>query len=167
MFTCTKCPAQVTYPANFCTQCGAPMVYQPQGEVLSPNTGSAPNMSRFPNPDQAVAHGFGRVFGLHPGVAFFTIAVNLMLFSTDGLAALFAPVTVGGDILPALLISAVAGAGVGYVTYLGQMKWYGDDHEGAKVKGLITGILTAIPTGLPGILFGSVALAGLLKRGKR
>ncbi|HTV53784.1 MAG TPA: hypothetical protein VMI06_02605 [Terriglobia bacterium] len=167
MATCSNCSAQVVGPANFCTRCGAPMVSQPQGEILPPVEGRMPNSPKFPNPDQAVAHGFGRVFGLHPGVAFFTCAVNMMLFGKDGLAAIFAPVTMGGDVPLALFISAAAGAVVGYVTYLGQMKWYGDDHEGAKVKGLISGVLTAIPTGLPGILFGSVALAGVLKRGKR
>jgi hypothetical protein len=55
---------------------------------------------------------------------------------------------------------------VGYITFLGQKKWSGDDYESAKIKGLITGVLTAIPTGLPGMLFGSAALAGLLLRKK-
>jgi hypothetical protein len=143
------------------------MVSPPQPEILPPEARSAANMSKLPDPHQAVAHGFGRVFDLHPGVAFFTCAVNMMLFGKDGLAAIFAPVTLGGDVLPALFISGVVGVATGYVTYLGQRHWSMDDHENAKVKGLITGILTAIPTGLPGVLFGGVALLGLLRRGKR
>jgi hypothetical protein len=165
MFTCKNCLAESQHPSNFCARCGAPMALQ--GEVLPPSGASGPNMPGMPHPDQAVAHGFGRILELHPGIAFFTVCVNLMLFGKDGLAAIFAPLTAGGDVPVALFFSVLAGAAVGWVSFRGQMKWYGDDQESAKIKGLITGILTAIPTGLPGVLFGSVALVGLLKRGKR
>jgi hypothetical protein len=167
MLTCNSCSRQVVGPAGFCNYCGAAIVPQSQPEILPPQPGFAPNMSKLPNSHQAVAHGFGSAFGLHPGIALFTCAVNIMLFSKDGLAILLAPFTGGLDIPAALFISGVAGAAVGYVTYLGQMKFAADDHESAKVRGMITGILTAIPTGLPGALFGGVALVGLLKRGKR
>jgi hypothetical protein len=135
-------------------------------EVIPPGADNMTATARVSNPDYATAQGFGHVFGLHPAVAFFTIAVNLMLFGKDGLALVLAPATAGGDIPIALLISVAVGAVAGYVTYLGQMKWYADDHESAKIKALITGILTAIPTGLPGMLFGSAALAGLFLRKK-
>jgi hypothetical protein len=167
MVTCANCQTQMVGPAGFCNRCGMPMVYPPQPDIIPPHNGATPNVPKFTNSDQAVAHGFGQVFGLHPGVAFFTIAVNLMLFGKDGLAALLALPTGGVDVPVALLISGLAGAAVGYVNYLGQRKWDGDDHESAKIKGLITGVLTAIPTGLPGLLFGSVAVVRLLKRGKR
>jgi len=49
-------------------------------------------------------------------------------------------VTGGADIPVALVISMLAGAVVGYITFLGQKKWSGDDYESAKIKGLITGI---------------------------
>lgn len=163
MFTCpnSSCLTRFTEPGNFCTACGAPMFDELPQEVIPPRAGYAPPASGVPNADHATAHGFGYIFGLHPAVACFTIAVNLMLFGKDGMAIAIAIPTGGADIPIALLISAAVGAIVGYVTYLGQMKWYADDHESAKIKALITGVLTAIPTGLPGILFGSAALAGL------
>jgi hypothetical protein len=168
MFTCpnSDCRTQFSTPGNFCTKCGASMVDEPSQEVIPPRADYMPATARVSNPDYATARGFGRIFGLHSGVAFFTIAVNGMLFGKDGLALVLAPVVGGADIPPALIISMIAGAVVGYITYLGQMKWYADDHESAKIKALITGVLTAIPTGLPGMLFGSAALAGLLLRKK-
>ena len=153
MFTCSRCLAQFA-PSDACPRCGAPV------SVRS-------NVIPRPDAHRTTARGFGYVFGLHPGIAFFTIAVNLMLFSKDGLALVLAPATAGADIPVALVISMIVGAAVGYVTYLGQKKWYDDDGESARIKGLITGILTAIPTGLPGMLFGSAALAGLVLRKKR
>jgi hypothetical protein len=167
MTQCQNCLTQLVGAANYCTTCGAAIVSQHQPEILPPGTGFVSGAPRVANPHHAVAHGFGKIFGLHPGVAFFTIAANLMLFGGDGLAALLT-VSTGGAALPIVIfISAAAGAAVGYVTYLGQMRFNGDDQESAKIKALVTGILTAIPTRLPGILFGSVALAGLLGRGKR
>jgi hypothetical protein len=142
------------------------MLAEPTQEIIPPRAEYMPAITRVSNADHATAQGFGHVFGLHPAIAFFTIAVNLMLFGKDGLALVLAGPTAGGDIPIALLISAAVGAVAGYVTYLGQMKWYADDHESAKIKALITGVLTAIPTGLPGMLFGSAALAGLLLRKK-
>lgn len=166
MFACsnTKCSAQSAYPANFCNKCGASMVLRPQAEVLPPIGTGGSDTSKSPNPHQAVAHGFGGVFGLHPGVAFFVIAANLMLFGGDGLLGLIVVGTGGIGAVPALLLSVAAGAAVGYVAYLGQMKFAGDDHESAKIRGMITGILTAIPTRLPGVLFGAFALLGMLRR---
>jgi hypothetical protein len=168
MFTCPNdaCLTQFTTPGNFCTVCGAPMFEQPTQEVIPPGAGYTSASSGVPNADHAMAHGLGNIFGLHPAVAFFTMGVNLMLFGKDGLALALALPTGGGDLAPALLISVGVGALVGYVTYLGQMKWYTEDHESAKIKALITGVLTAIPTGLPGMLFGSAALAGMLLRKK-
>ncbi len=166
MFTCpnSECLTQFTAPGNFCTVCGAPMFDQPTQEVIPPGAAYASSTSGAPNADHTMAHGLGNIFGLHPAVAFFTMGVNLMLFGKDGLALALALPTGGADISIALLISVGVGALVGYVTYLGQMKWYAEDHESAKIKALITGVLTAIPTGLPGMLFGSVALAGLLRK---
>jgi len=168
MFTCpnSDCQSQFTTPGNFCTACGAPMLAEPTQEIIPPGVGYTPPTSGVSNADHVTVRGFGNIFGLHPAVSFFTIAVNLMLFGKDGLALVLAAPTAGGDIPIALLISVAVGALAGYVTYLGQMKWYADDHESAKIKALITGVLTAIPTGLPGMLFGSAALAGLLLRKK-
>jgi hypothetical protein len=166
MFTCDNCQTQFPEPGNFCTACGAPMFTEYAQEVIPPGPGFTASTSGVSNSDQATARGFGYVFGLHPAVAFFTIAVNLMLFGKDGLAIVLGPATGFADVPVALVISVAVGAVVGYVGFLGQMKWHGDDQESAKIKGLITGILTGIPTGLPGMLFGSAALAGLLLRKK-
>ena len=168
MFTCpnSSCQSQFTEPGNFCTECGASMLAEPTQEIVPPHSGYVPAVSEISHPDHATARGLGNVFGLYPGIACFTVAVNLMLFGKDGLALVLAGPTAGGDIPIALFISVAAGAVVGYVTYLGQMKWYSDDRESAKIKALITGVLTAIPTGLPGVLFGSAALAGLFLRKK-
>jgi hypothetical protein len=166
MFACQNCFAEFTTPGGFCTRCGTDMSYQLQPEVIPPAPHAAAAPYGVPNAHQATAHGLGHIFGLHPAVAFFMMAVNLMLFGGDGLAMVLALPTGLADIPIALLISVAAGAFVGYVSYLGQMKWNSDDHESAKIKALITGFLTAIPTGLPGMLFGSVALAGLLLRRK-
>jgi hypothetical protein len=164
MFACQNCFAEFTAPGGFCTKCGTDMSYQLQTEVIPSGPHAAAGSYGVPNAHQATAHGLGHIFGLHPAVAFFTMAVNLMLFGGDGLAIAIAIPTGGADLPIALLISVAAGALVGYVTYLGQMKWDLEDHESAKIKALITGVLTAIPTGLPGMLFGSVALAGMLLR---
>lgn len=166
MYQCKNCLTQFTTAGNFCDKCGARMSLQPQQEVIPPQPGFTAHFSNAVNPHQAAARGFERVFGLHPGIAFFTIAVNLMLFGKDGVAVILAGPTAGVDLPVALGISMVVGATVGYVTYLGQKKWYGDDDESAKIKGMITGVLTAIPTGLPGMLFGSAAIAGSLLRRK-
>lgn len=162
MFTCYHCGAKFTEERSLCASCGARFA-SPGQEIIPPQPGLTSNVS---SPDQATARGLGRIFGLHPGIAFFTVAVNLMLFGKDGLALVLAPITGGADLPVALAASMVAGAVVGYITYLGQKKWFADDHESAKIKGLITGVLTAIPTGLPGVLFGSAALMGLLWRKK-
>jgi hypothetical protein len=167
MFTCQNCQTQFATPGGFCTACGTDMSYQMQQEVIPPERGGEARSYAIPNAYQATAHGLGSIFGLHPAVAFFTLAVNLMMFGKDGVALLLAPITAGSDIPLALLISVGVGALIGYVTYLGQMKWDGDDHESARIKAMITGILTALPTGLPGMLFGSVALAGLLRRERK
>jgi hypothetical protein len=165
---CSQCGVQLHELSKFCSRCGAPN-RQLYSQPPLPVSSSYPPIPA--NPHQAVAHGFGSVFGLHTGIAFFTVAVNIMLFGTDGLATLSAIVTGGTDIpiaLPAVLtISCLAGAAVGIITYMGQKKWYGDDAESARIKGLITGVLTAIPTGLPGMLFGGVAVLGALLRRKK
>jgi len=67
------------------------------------------------------------------------------------------------------LLSVPVGIALGFITYKAQRHWYGDDRESAIIKALIVGLLTAIPTSLPGFLTipsGIVGLAHLLS-GKR
>jgi hypothetical protein len=126
--------------------------------VLSPQ-----NLQQYPYFPQAVtqplpvhhpaerARGFGQWFGIHPTIAFLALVVDLMLFGGEVLTL--------GSILP---ISIGAGALLGYITYLAQRKWYGDDKESAMIKGLILGFLTAIPTPLPAILSVPSGIVGLV-----
>jgi ABC-type xylose transport system permease subunit len=67
------------------------------------------------------------------------------------------------------LLSVPAGVVLGVITYKAQRHWYGDDRESALIKGLIVGLLTAIPTSLPGLLTipsGVVGLLHMLRRKK-
>jgi hypothetical protein len=110
------------------------------------------------NPGAASKGHFGQHFGLDPRVTFLTLAVDTMLFG--GVV-----VTMGTT----ALLSVPAGAVLGLITYKAQRHWYRDDRESALIKALIVGLLTAIPTGLPGILTipsGVIGLAHLLRRKK-
>ncbi|NJL26971.1 MAG: hypothetical protein HC897_03345 [Thermoanaerobaculia bacterium] len=84
---------------------------------------------------------FCEVFGLHPLVGFGMFATDWMLFSTDiatGCAGLLLTVPVGLLLsIPSILIQRHA---------------FKDDWGTALGKGLLIGVLTAIPTALPSIL---------------
>jgi hypothetical protein len=65
------------------------------------------------------------------------------------------------------LLSVPAGIVLGVITYKAQRHWYRDDRESAIIKGLIVGLLTAIPTSLPGFLTvpsGVIGLVHILRR---
>ena len=60
-------------------------------------------------------------------------------------------------------VELLAGVVLAYITYKIQRHWYGDDHHSAVIKGLIIGLVTAIPVPLtstvvlvPGSLLGLV-----------
>jgi ABC-type xylose transport system permease subunit len=91
-------------------------------------------------------------------VAFLTVVVDAMLFGGD-------VATMGAG----ALLSLPAGLVLGVITYKAQRHWYGDDRESALIKGLVVGLLTAIPTSLPGLLTipsGLIGLAQMLRRKK-
>jgi hypothetical protein len=105
------------------------------------------------------AHGFGQVFGLDPRVVLLTAIVDTMLFGGQFL-------TLGTS----TLISLPVGIVLGFITYKAQRHWYRDDRESAIIKGLIVGLLTAIPTSLPGFLTipsGVIGLVHMLHRKRR
>jgi uncharacterized membrane protein YvlD (DUF360 family) len=93
---------------------------------------------------------FGQLFGLDPRVAFLTLIVDMMLNAGDLVSM--------GLLLP---VSAAAGVVLGYVVYRAQINWYGDDKESARIKALILGLLTAIPTPIPEILYIPAGILGL------
>jgi hypothetical protein len=99
----------------------------------------------------AASRGFTQIFGLDPRIAFLTFVIDLMLFGG-------AVLTVGLLIPIALAVGIV----LGFITYRAQMRWYGDDRESALIKGVIIGLLTAIPTPLPAILYVPSGLIGLI-----
>jgi hypothetical protein len=71
-----------------------------------------------------------------------------------------------GDLLTAgvlLPVSIAAGVVLGYITYKAQLNWYGDDRESARIKAFVIGLLTAIPTPLPQLLYLPAGLIGLIQ----
>ncbi len=91
------------------------------------------------------------MFGLDPRIAFLTLVVDSMLF--------------GGDIITggaSIGLSVFVGAVLGFVTYKAQRKWYGDDKDSALLKGVILGLLTAIPAPLPALLSIPSGIVGLV-----
>jgi hypothetical protein len=98
------------------------------------------------------SRGISQVFGLDPRIAFLTFVVDLMLFGGEILSF--------GLLIP---IALLAGIVLGFVTYRAQMKWYGDDRESALIKGVIIGLLTAIPTPLPAFLYVPSGILGLIQ----
>jgi hypothetical protein len=103
--------------------------------------------------EQSARHsgGFAQLFGLDPRIAILTFTVDMMLFG--GAVLTF------GLMIP---VSLVAGIILGFITYRAQMKWYGDDRESALIKGVIIGLLTAIPTPLPAIVYVPSGVLGLI-----
>jgi hypothetical protein len=102
--------------------------------------------------------GFGQIFGLDPRVVFLTVVADTMLFGG-------AVATLGAG----LALSVPAGAVLGVIAYKVQRHWYGDDRESALIKALSVGLLTAIPTSLPGLLTipsGIIGLVHMLRKKK-
>jgi hypothetical protein len=97
------------------------------------------------------SRGFSQLFGLDPRIAFLMFVIDLMLFSGAVLTV--------GLLIP---IALVAGIVLGFITYRAQMKWYGDDRDSALIKGIIVGLLTAIPTPLPAIVYLPSGVLGLI-----
>ena len=155
---CPHCHSGMHPSSRFCSACGAPVggpqqVRTVEGQVLS----AYPPVSAHPSLQHpGAASGFARIFGLDPRIALLTIVVDAMLF--------------GGDLLTlgtTTLLSVPAGIALGFITYKAQRSWYGDDRDSALIKGLIVGLLTAIPTSLPGLLTipsGIVGLVDLVRR---
>ena len=143
MTFCTQCGTSLQEAVRYCSGCGA--------KVDPPTwsrTGQAPQRPLQAHSPQA--RGFGQIFGLDPRVAFLAFIVDLMLNAGE-LATM-------GLIVP---FSVVAGIGLGYITFKTQTHWYGDDKESAKIKAVILGLMTAIPTALPAFLYVPSGVLGL------
>jgi hypothetical protein len=107
-------------------------------------------------PHLAAARSFGQMFGLHPAMAGLTLIVDMMLFPVDVMS-------LGTD----LVISCAVGCMLAIIAFLAQRKWYGDDGESAFIKALILGLLTAIPTALPAVIYLPAGVVGLVHNLRR
>jgi hypothetical protein len=155
MIACESCHSVIHEASRFCPVCGRSRV--PAAPFAAASfEGAHPGQVYSGQLVQGNAlpvhhNGFVQHFGLDPRVALLTVVVDSMLF--------------GGQVLTlgsTMLLSVPAGVALGFITYKAQRHWYGDDRESALIKGLIVGLLTAIPTSLPGFLTIPSGLLGLL-----
>ncbi len=152
MPACPDCGVVTLETTHFCPSCGRDnklvTQYQASNSYQHQPSYSAPQV-------HTAAKGLDQIFGIDPRIAFLAFIVDLMLF---GAAA-----TTMGIALPVLIPLAIAaGIVLGRITYKAQIKWYGDDEESALIKAGIIGLLTAIPVGIPAIVWVPSGLLGLL-----
>ena len=146
MLFCAQCGSAMPDTHEYCGKCG-------QKIDSSALVSRGPRFQRIPNknPETVGSIGrFGQLFGLDPRVAFLTLIVDMMLNAGDLVSM--------GLLLP---VSVAAGVVLGCVVYRAQINWYGDDKESAKIKAIILGLLTAIPTPIPEILYIPAGILGL------
>ncbi len=152
MSVCPDCGVVSVESSHFCPSCGRdnnPVVQYRPGNQYRREPPSTPPHSHL------LSKGFEQMFGIDPRVAFLAFLVDLMLFGTAAASM--------GIALPVLIpISIMAGIVLGRITYKAQIKWYGDDHDSAMIKAGIIGLLTAIPVGIPALLWVPSGLLGLL-----
>ena len=152
MPACPDCGVITLETTHFCPSCGRdnkPMTqYQASKSYQHQASHSAPHA-------HTATKGFDQIFGIDPRIAFLAFVVDLMLF---GAAAATMGIT-----LPVLIPLAIAaGIVLGRITYKAQIKWYGDDDDSAMIKAGIIGLLTAIPVGIPALVWVPSGLLGLL-----
>jgi hypothetical protein len=144
---CARCGAAMSEVSRYCGACG--MDHSPVRQY-SETSVQQPLQSTAAPGHHVASRGFGQMFGLDPRIAFLAFVVDFMLFS-GGAASVAAT---AGLALPFLFfISCIAGAVLGFATHKAQKKWYGDDSETAMIKGVVVGLLTAIPVGIPAIVW--------------
>jgi hypothetical protein len=152
VISCTQCGASLNGPGLYCSMCGAKVASVPQ---ISGAVGNPRPYFRFQS-DPPPNRGFIQNFGLDPRIAGLMLIVDLMLNAGEIVSM--------GLLVP---FSIAAGIVLGYITYKAQMNWYGDDKESAKIKAIVVGLLTAIPTPLPAILYVPAGILGLLRNARR
>jgi hypothetical protein len=148
MFYCTQCGAAIQDTYRYCGKCGT---QADTSAVMRPSPGFRRVRGATDSGGKSMLR-FGGLFGLDPRIAFLALIVDMMLNASDLISM--------GLLLP---VSIMAGVVMGYVTYRAQINWYGDDPESAKIKALVLGLLTAIPTPLPEILYIPAGVIGLLR----
>ena len=149
MIFCTQCGTSIRVAHQYCWNCGA----RAETAAIVPMRAVSRPLPDVPvqNAGLASSRRFGQIFGLDPRIALLTLVVDVMLNAGDVLSM--------GLLLP---VSIAAGVVLGYIAYKAQINWYGDDKESARIKALVLGLLTAIPTPLPELLYIPAGLVGLL-----
>ena len=99
------------------------------------------------------SRGLAGSMGIHPAIAAFTLACDVMLFGGEAM-------TLGASLPLSLLVSCA----VGYVTYHGQQAWYRDSRESAKTKAVMLAILTVIPSSIPAFIYIPLGILGLFRK---
>jgi hypothetical protein len=87
--------------------------------------------------------------GIHPLVALGILAVDSMLFAGEA-------ATLGASLLISIPVAVV----LGIITTLVQRNTFGDDWMLSIGKGLLIGVLTAIPTPLPSVVTTALGVVG-------
>lgn len=95
---------------------------------------------------------FSQIFGIHPIVAFSLFTIDWMLFGSE-------LVTLGTD----WVITAPIGIVLGIAAMFVQRYGFKDELGVATGKGLLLGLLTAIPTALPSLAMLPFAAIGAVK----
>lgn len=146
MIFCTQCGAAAQDTYRYCGKCGA----QTDSSAVIRRRSDFRRVADAGQGGGSIRR-FGQMFGLDPRIAFLTLIVDMMLNAGDLVSM--------GLLLP---VSIAAGLVLGFVVYRAQISWYGDDEESAKIKAIILGLLTAIPTPIPEVLYIPAGLLGLV-----
>lgn len=157
MSACPDCGVVTLEATRFCPSCGRDNKLMTQYQTSIPYQ----RESHYSAPHaHGVSKRFDQIFGIDPRIAFLAFIVDLMLFGT-------AAVTMGITLPILIPLAIAAGIVLGRITYKAQMKWYGDDHDSAMIKAGIVGLLTAIPVGIPAIVWVPSGLLGLLHNARK
>lgn len=99
----------------------------------------------------SAGRGLAQTFGLDARAAALTVIV-------DGMAT-SASIASMGLLVPVELFCGVT---LSVIVYKMQRTWYGDDHNSALIKGMVIGLLTAIPVATTPIVIAYAGIGGLM-----
>lgn len=160
MPVCPDCGVVTLETTRFCASCGRDNKPLTPYQTSTPYQREAPQSAYSAPRPGMLPKSIDQIFGIDPRVAFLAFIVDLMLFGS-------AAATAGLDLPLLIPISIVAGIVLGRITYKAQMKWYGDDHDSAMIKASIIGLLTAIPVGIPAIVWVPSGVLGWLHNARK
>lgn len=125
-----------------------PQSVRPPATVTPVQTPAPATQTTYAPP---LKRGFTQLFGLDIRVAILAVLVDFLAFggSIATLGALY-------------VVELGAGIALIFITYKIQRAWYGDDHDSALIKGLVIGLITAIPAPITWIVAGPGGVIGLI-----